>query len=121
MGKVTKEFKTLLTESQRKSFEALPLELQTHLTDKIYETHINHFEVSTLAYDAIGQTTVYVETDKRLYIASYDERDGSVLVSNNASKTAVKLFLHLSENYRNEVRQLLDELERGSVRHAKTK
>ncbi|HDX9587937.1 TPA: hypothetical protein ROX98_000858 [Bacillus pseudomycoides] len=105
------EFKTLLTESQRKSFEALPEKLQTHLTQAIYETRVRHFEVSTLAYDAIGQLSVYVETDKRLYIASYDEREDSVLVSSNASKTAVKLFLHLSENFRNEIRQLLDELE----------
>ncbi|ENQ3077978.1 hypothetical protein ACEOWG_001151 [Bacillus cereus] len=105
------KFTDLLTESQLLTFEALPEKLQTHLTQAIYETSVRHFEVSTLAYDAIGQLSVYVETDKRLYVASYCKHDDSIFVSSNASKTAVELFLHLSENYRNEIRQVLDELE----------
>lgn len=72
------KFKSLLSVSQRITFESLPSKFQAYITKVLYESSIKHFEVASMNYNVDGLTykelTVYVETDRRLFGATYNER-----------------------------------------------
>ncbi|EOW9526591.1 hypothetical protein ACO11K_000172 [Bacillus cytotoxicus] len=67
------------------------------------------YNVDGLAYKELS---AYIETASHLYVATYNERWDEVRVICSVPKSAVKLFLLTSENYRKEVRSCLGEIDK---------